>query len=202
MVSLTQTFEYGLPLTHCGPPSCRSSPSVPGHSAPPRVVVYPPTHVLRAAEPKEFALGPRPQRPDQGRRLPPKPPTAGRRAAGVRPQSPATAPRPGSLFLSVPTHCGPPSRRCGIEVKESALSVCRALEEANWDGRPWGGTTRPLSTSRQPLRWEGCVVAYKHTKNNGFKVWPRHCCDVCCSLESGYGRSQSVPFKRGDGGSL
>ena len=28
--------------------------------------------------------------------------------------------------------------RCGIEVKESALSVCRALEENNRDGRPWG----------------------------------------------------------------
>ena len=29
--------------------------------------------------------------------------------------------------------------RCGIEVKESALSVRRALEENNWDGKPWGG---------------------------------------------------------------
>ena len=29
--------------------------------------------------------------------------------------------------------------RCGVEVKESALSVCKALEENNWDGRPWGG---------------------------------------------------------------
>ena len=29
--------------------------------------------------------------------------------------------------------------RCGIEVKESALSVCRALEENNWEGKPWGG---------------------------------------------------------------
>ena len=29
--------------------------------------------------------------------------------------------------------------RCGIEVKESALSVCRALEVDNWDERPWGG---------------------------------------------------------------
>ena len=41
-------------LTHCAPPSRRSSPSVPGHSAPTRVVVYPPTHLLRAAEPQEF----------------------------------------------------------------------------------------------------------------------------------------------------
>ena len=29
--------------------------------------------------------------------------------------------------------------RCGIEVKESALSVCRALEENNWEGKPLGG---------------------------------------------------------------
>ena len=29
--------------------------------------------------------------------------------------------------------------RCGIEVKESALSVCRALEEKNREGKPWGG---------------------------------------------------------------
>ena len=29
--------------------------------------------------------------------------------------------------------------RCGIEVKESALSVCRALEVDKWDERPWGG---------------------------------------------------------------
>ena len=79
--------------------------------APTRVVIYPPTHLLRAAEPQEFALGPRPQRPDQGGRSSPYPPTAGRRAAGVRPRSPATAPRLGSSFLSVPTHCGPPSRR-------------------------------------------------------------------------------------------
>ena len=29
--------------------------------------------------------------------------------------------------------------RCGIEVEESALSVCRALEENNWEGKPWDG---------------------------------------------------------------
>ena len=29
--------------------------------------------------------------------------------------------------------------RCGIEVKESALSVCRALEANNWEGKPLGG---------------------------------------------------------------
>ena len=29
--------------------------------------------------------------------------------------------------------------RCGIEVKESALGVCRALEENDWEGKPWGG---------------------------------------------------------------
>ena len=29
--------------------------------------------------------------------------------------------------------------RCGIEVKESALRVCMALEENNWDRKPWGG---------------------------------------------------------------
>ena len=98
-------------LTHCGLPSRKSSPSVPGHSAPTGVVVHPPTHLLRAAEPQEFALGPRPQRPDQGRRSSPYPPAAGWRAAGVRPQSPATAPRPGSSFFSVPTHCGLPSCR-------------------------------------------------------------------------------------------
>ena len=28
---------------------------------------------------------------------------------------------------------------CGIEVKESALSVCRALEEDKWEERCWGG---------------------------------------------------------------
>ena len=28
--------------------------------------------------------------------------------------------------------------QCGIEVQECALSVCRALEENNWDGKPWG----------------------------------------------------------------
>ena len=88
--------------THCGPPSRRNSPSVPGHSAPTRVVVYPPTHLLRAAKPQEFALGVRPQCPDQGRRSSPYPPTAGRRAAGVRPRSPATEPRLGSSFP--PTH--------------------------------------------------------------------------------------------------
>ena len=92
--------------------------------------------------------------------------------------------------------------RCGIEVKESALSVCRALEANNWEGKPLGGKAQPFSTSRPPHRWEGCVVAYKHTQNNGFKVWPGHCCDVCCSLESAYGRSQSVPYDPGDGGSL
>ena len=97
--------------TYCGPLSRRSSPSVPGHSAPTRVVVPLCTHPLRAAKPQEFALGPRPQRPDQGRRSSPYPPTAGRRAAGVRPRSPARAPPPGSSFLSVPTHCGPPSCR-------------------------------------------------------------------------------------------
>ena len=26
--------------------------------------------------------------------------------------------------------------QCGIEVEETALSVCRALEEDKWDGRP------------------------------------------------------------------
>ena len=123
-----------------GSPSRRSLPSVPGLSALTRVVVYPPTHLLRSAEPQEFALGPRPPRPDQGRRSSsksptagrraeefalgprpqhpdqcrrssPYPPTVGRRAAGVHPRSPATAPRPGSLFLLVPTNCGPWS--CG-----------------------------------------------------------------------------------------
>ena len=96
-------------LTHCGPPSRNSSPSFPGHSAPTRVVFYPPTHLLRAAEQHEFALGPRPQRPDQSCRSSPYPPTAGRRAQAVRPRSPATAPRPGLSLLSVPTHCRPPS---------------------------------------------------------------------------------------------
>ena len=103
-------------LTHCAPPSRRSSPSVPGHSAPTRVVVYPPTQLLRAAEPQEFALGPRPPRPDQGRRSSPYPPTAGRRAAGVRPRSPATAPRPGSSFNPQLTYCRPPSRRSSPSV--------------------------------------------------------------------------------------
>ena len=126
--------------TYCGPPSRRSLPSVPGHSALTRVVVPLCTHPLRAAEPQQFALGPRPQRPDQGRRLPPNsptagrrvaevcprstakcpdhgrcsspyPPTAGRRAAGVRPRSPATEPRLGSSSTPQLTYCGPPSRR-------------------------------------------------------------------------------------------
>ena len=30
-------------------------------------------------------------------------------------------------------------QRCGIEVKESALSVCRAPEVNKWEERPWGG---------------------------------------------------------------
>ena len=102
--------------TYCGPLSCKTSPSVPGHSAPTRVVVYPPTHLLRAAEPQEFPLGRRPERPDQGRRSCPNPPTAGRRAAGVHPRSPATAPRQGSSFLSVPTHCGLPGRKSSPSV--------------------------------------------------------------------------------------
>ena len=102
-----------LQPTYCGLPSHRSSPSVPGHSAPTRVVVPLRTHPLRAAEPQQFALGSRPQRPDRGRRSSPNPPTVGCRAAAVRPQSPAKAPRPGSLFVSVPTHCGPPSQGKG-----------------------------------------------------------------------------------------
>ena len=102
--------------TYCGTPSRRSSPSVPGHKAPPRVDVYPPTHLLRAAEPQKFALGPRPQRPNQGRRSAPYPPTAGRRAAGVRPRSPATEPRPGSSSSPEPTYCGTPSRRSSPSV--------------------------------------------------------------------------------------
>ena len=28
--------------------------------------------------------------------------------------------------------------RCGIEVKQSTLSVCRAVEVDQWDERPWG----------------------------------------------------------------
>ena len=102
--------------THCGPPSRRSSPTVPGHRAPTRVVVYPPTHLLRAAEPQEFALGPRAQRPDNGRCSSPYPPTAGRRAVGVRPRSPATEPRLGSSSTPQLTYCGPPSRRSSPSV--------------------------------------------------------------------------------------
>ena len=49
--------------THYGPLSRRSSPLVPRHSAPTRVVVPLITHPLRAAEAQQFALGPRPQRP-------------------------------------------------------------------------------------------------------------------------------------------
>ena len=90
-------------LACCGRPSCRSLPSVPGHSAPTRVVVPLHTHPLRAAEPQEFALGPRPQCPDHGRRSSPYPPTAGRRAAVVCPWSLAIAPRPGSSFHPQPT---------------------------------------------------------------------------------------------------
>ena len=52
--------------TYCGPPSRSSSLLVPGHSAPSRVVVPLRTHPLGAAEPLEFALRSRPQRPDQG----------------------------------------------------------------------------------------------------------------------------------------
>ena len=85
--------------------------------------------------------------------------------------------------------------RCGIEVKESALGVCRALEVDTWDDGPWGGFATPFSTSCHLHRWEACADAYKHTKNNGFKVWPRHCCDVCCSLSVGstWYRSWLVP---------
>ena len=80
---LTQQFRMDLPLpagvrprspptaprpgspflsvpTHCGPPSRSSSPSVPSHSAPTRAVVPLRTHPMWAAEPQEFALGPRP----------------------------------------------------------------------------------------------------------------------------------------------
>ena len=38
---------------------------------------------------------------------------------------------------------------CGIEVKDSALSVFRPLEEDKWDEMPWGGLPdhfRPLAT--------------------------------------------------------
>ena len=59
---------------------------------------------LLATELQELALGPRPRRPDQGRCSSPNPPTAARQAAGVGPCSPATAPRPGSSFISKPTH--------------------------------------------------------------------------------------------------
>ena len=132
--------------TYCGPPSRTSSPSVPGQGSPTRVVVPLCTHLRRAAEPQEFALGPLPtaprpgssflsvptycgppsrrssplvpcpQRPDQGHRSSSNPPTAGRRAAGVRPQSLPTAPRPGSSFIPQPTYCGPPSRRSSPSV--------------------------------------------------------------------------------------
>ena len=44
-----------------------------GPARPEAAVPHPISHPLR-----EFALGPRPQRPDQGRRSPPYPPTAGR----------------------------------------------------------------------------------------------------------------------------
>ena len=108
--------SFNPQLIYCRPPSCRSSPSVPGHSAPTRVVFQPPTHLPQAAELQEFALGPRPQRPDQGRLSTPNSPTAGRRAAGVRPRSPATAPRPGSSFNPQLTYLRPPSRRSSPSV--------------------------------------------------------------------------------------
>ena len=34
--------------------------------------------------------------------------------------------------------------RCGIEVEESALSVCSALEEDKWEERSWGGMLDPF----------------------------------------------------------
>ena len=97
--------------TYCRPRSRRSSPWVPGHNALTRVVAHLPTHLLRAAEPQEFALGPRPQHPYPGPPSSPNPPTTGRRAVGVGPRSPTTASRPGWSLISLPTYCGPPSRR-------------------------------------------------------------------------------------------
>ena len=79
---------------------------------------------LLATEPQELALGPRPQRPDEGFCSSPNPPTAGRRAAGGGPWSPATPPLPGSLFISQPTHCGPPSRSSWALVP-GRLEQCR-----------------------------------------------------------------------------
>ena len=97
--------------TYYRPPSRRSWPWVPGPSAPTKVVVRLPTHPLRAAEPKDLALGPWPHRPDRGPRSSPNPRTAGRRAARFRPWSPATSPRTGSSFTSQPIRWWPPSRR-------------------------------------------------------------------------------------------
>ena len=97
--------------THCRPPSRRSSPLVLGRRASTLVVVHPPPHPLQAAEPQEFALGPWPPRLNLGRRPSHTPPTASRRAAGLRPWFLAAAPRPWSSSIPHPTHCRPVSRR-------------------------------------------------------------------------------------------
>ena len=46
--------------------------------------------------------------------------------------------------------------RCGIEVKESALSVCRAVEVDKWDKRPWVGF--PNHFRHLPTHIDGKVV--------------------------------------------
>ena len=50
--------------TDCGPPSRKSWPLVPGHSAPTTGVLHIPTHPLLATEPQKVALGTRPPRLD------------------------------------------------------------------------------------------------------------------------------------------
>ena len=77
--SMTRLHALPSQPTYCRPPDRKGSPSVPGHSAPTRVVVHLPTHLQRGTELQELALGPRPQRRDQGRRSSSNPPNAGRR---------------------------------------------------------------------------------------------------------------------------
>ena len=82
---------------------------------------------------------------------------------------------------------------------------CECLQGlgAGCTGQPHlGGFATPFLKSCNPHRWKGFVVAYKHTKHYWSKIWHQHCCDICCSLESGYGGSQNAPYDPRDGGSL
>ena len=51
---------------------------------------------------------------------------------------------------------------------------------------------------------DGKVVLLRTNTQKAYvsKIWHQHRCDMCLSLESGYGGSQSAPYNPPDGGSL